>query len=197
MLRLNFVTYKFCDVWKMLRINFVIIIIESINFVTDPEKPCLNGITGSTARFTRLYTKQSMDSRGRSRNWTDYVRMGPNLHQHTYILRVILSTNYWFILYWKIDRKCPVYAYTLVFASVPNSKINSWETWFIFNLRKNKQNSYMDNILYLLSFFFSNESLFETWCTATCRQRINAMVLTPNDLFSWNKRDIRLTQHWT
>jgi hypothetical protein len=40
MLRLNFVTYKFSYVWEMLRINFVIINFESINFVTDPEKPC-------------------------------------------------------------------------------------------------------------------------------------------------------------
>ncbi len=31
-----------------------------------------------------------------------------------------------------------------------------------------------------------------SWCVAMCWQRINAMVLTPYDLFSWNKRNIIL-----
>ncbi len=31
-----------------------------------------------------------------------------------------------------------------------------------------------------------------SWCTATCRQRINAMVLMQYDLFSWNKCNIIL-----
>jgi hypothetical protein len=34
--------------------------------------------------------------------------------------------------------------------------------------------------------------LFRTWCTASCRQRINAMVSTSYDLFSWNKCNIIL-----
>ncbi len=36
-----------------------------------------------------------------------------------------------------------------------------------------------------------------SWCTAMCRQRINAMAITPYDLFSWNKRNIRLLQYYT
>jgi hypothetical protein len=39
--------------------------------------------------------------------------------------------------------------------------------------------------------------LFRMWCTATCRQRINTMVLTPYDLFSWNKHNIKLPQFYT
>jgi hypothetical protein len=34
--------------------------------------------------------------------------------------------------------------------------------------------------------------VFATWFTATCRQRINAMVLTQYDLFSWNKCNVNL-----
>ncbi len=33
----------------------------------------------------------------------------------------------------------------LVLAAVPNSRINSWESWFIFNLRKKKQSVRKDS----------------------------------------------------
>ncbi len=44
--------------------------------------------------------------------------------------------------------------------------------------------------------FVSGGIVFGTWCTTTCRQRINAIVLMPYDLFSWNKRDIRFLQYY-
>ncbi len=61
---------------------------------------------------------------------------------------------------------------------MPNSRINSWETWFTFNLRKNKQISCMSNILYLRSFLFlfptSHEqynflyTFIHTWAAIPC-----------------------------
>jgi hypothetical protein len=42
----------------------------------------------------------------------------------------------------------------LVFATVPNSRINSWETWFIFNLRKNEL-SVIQTTYCILSLSFS------------------------------------------
>jgi hypothetical protein len=44
-----------------------------------------------------------------------------------------------------------------MFATVPNSRIYSWETWFIFNLRENKEISHATDILHL-GISFSNES---------------------------------------
>jgi hypothetical protein len=47
------------------------------------------------------------------------------------------------------------YSYTVyLFMTLPNSRINSWETWFIFNLPKNKQISHTFDILYLRFFSF-------------------------------------------
>ncbi len=39
---------------------------------------------------------------------------------------------------------------------LPNSRINSWESWFIFNLQKNKQISHTDNLRHLV-----NESIIQ------------------------------------
>jgi hypothetical protein len=43
---------------------------------------------------------------------------------------------------------------TGLFTTLPNPRKNSWETWFIFNLRKNKQISHTSAILHLKSLFF-------------------------------------------
>jgi hypothetical protein len=38
------------------------------------------------------------------------------------------------------------YQFILIFATVPDSSINSWESWFIFNLRKINTNQYYDSV---------------------------------------------------
>ncbi len=43
--------------------------------------------------------------------------------------------NNFSIIFWLLFYYCSVF----LFATVPISRINSWESWFIFNLRKNKQ----------------------------------------------------------
>ncbi len=37
---------------------------------------------------------------------------------------------------------CNIDAYTVLFATVPDLRINSWESWFIFNLQKINTNQY-------------------------------------------------------
>ncbi len=59
------------------------------------------------------------------------------------ILSVPVISNCWG--YWWTESEPGLVQTSFVFATVPDSSVNSWESWIIFNLRKNNINQYFES----------------------------------------------------
>ncbi len=74
-----------------------------------------------------------------------------------------------------------IFSPILVFATVPDSSINSWDSWFIFSLRKNKHLLLHENSLHVYTWGGISKSYLLSRCCITmwlfCFWDVNQLIM--------------------
>ncbi len=68
-------------------------------------------------------------------------------------------------------------------ATVPNSRLNPWESWFIFNLQKSKQISLTDNIQHLCKRISREGDIQHSWFFLYFLQMNHSIIITTYILY--------------